>query len=118
VNTLDGHVEAREEDIERYGKPVTHPLIRTHPDNGTKAVYFHPTKSKTIEGMTPEESRALLEDLLQRVIQPDVVYRHQWQLGDMVIFDNRSVMHKAHGDYDRRESRLLYRLILRGERPV
>ncbi len=118
VNTLDGHVEAREEDVERYGTPVTHPLIRTHPDNGTKAIYFHPTKSKTIEGMTLDESRTLLEDLLGQAIQPEVIYRHQWQLGDMVIFDNRSVMHKAHGDYDRRESRLLYRLILRGERPV
>lgn len=118
INTLDGHTQARPEDREKYGKPVSHPLVRTHPDNGTKALYFHPTKSKVIEGMSPQESQAFLEDLLEKAIQPHRLYQHAWRLGDMVIFDNRSAMHKAHGDYDRSQFRLLHRIILRGDRPV
>ncbi len=118
INTLDSYIDARAEDIAKYGAPVVHPLVRTHPENGTKSIYFHPTKSKEIEGMTPETSQAFLKELLDRVIVPEIIYRHQWQSGDMVIFDNRAVMHKAHGDYDRSELRLLYRIILKGDRPV
>ncbi len=118
INTLDNYNDARQADIDKYGAPVVHPLVRTHPENGTKSIYFHPTKSKEIEGMTPEASQTFLKELLDSVIVPKIVYRHQWQPGDMVIFDNRSVMHKAHGDYDRSELRLLYRIILKGDRPV
>lgn len=118
INTLDSYIDARQEDIDKYGAPVVHPLVRTHLENGTKSIYFHPTKSKEIEGMTPEASQTFLKGLLDRVIVPEIIYRHEWQPGDMVIFDNRSVMHKAHGDYDRSELRLLYRIILKGDRPV
>jgi taurine dioxygenase len=118
VNTLDSHTQARPEDIEKYGTPVSHPLVRTHPEHGTRALYFHPTKCQYIEGMTPGDSRALLEHLLQTAIRPEFIYRHQWRVGDLLIFDNRCALHRAHGDYDRRETRLLYRIILQGDRPV
>lgn len=119
VNSLDGYTEVPPEESQRYGiAPVRHPLVRTHPDNGTKALYFHPTKTQYIEGMTPEASQRLLQQLLDRAIRPEFVYRHAWRVGDMVIFDNRCAVHKAHDDYDRREYRLLYRIILQGDRPV
>jgi alpha-ketoglutarate-dependent taurine dioxygenase len=118
VNTLDAHIQARPEDVQRSGTPVCHPLVRTHPENGTQALYFHPTKTQYIEGMTPEASQAFLQHLLDTAIRPEFVYQHQWRVGDLLIFDNRCAVHKAHDDYDRRESRLLYRIILQGDRPV
>ena len=118
VNALDGHLRARPEDIEKYGNPVSHPLVRTHPEHGTKALYFHPTKCQYIEGMTPEASHALLRELLDTTIKPEFIYRHQWRMGDVLIFDNRCSLHKAHGDYDRRETRELHRIILKGDRPI
>lgn len=51
VNTLDTHVPARDADRRRYAAPASHPMVRTHPDNGTKALYFHPTKAKRIDGL-------------------------------------------------------------------
>jgi taurine dioxygenase len=85
--------------------------------HGSKAVYFHITKTLNIEGMTPEASRAYLNDLLERMIRPEIVYRHRWRKGDVLIIDNRATMHRAHGDYDRRESRVLWRIIVEGDRP-
>jgi taurine dioxygenase len=118
VNALDGHLQVQPEDAEKYGKPVSHPLVRTHPEHGTKALYFHPGKCQYIEGMTSEASHVLLQELLDTAIKPDFVYRHQWRPGDVLMFDNRCALHKAHGDYDRREARVLHRIILRGDRPV
>lgn len=118
VNALDGHLEVRSEDAEKYGKPVSHPLVRTHPEHGTKALYFHPTKCQYIEGMAPEASHALLQELLDTAVKPEFIYRHQWRAGDVLIFDNRCALHRAHGDYDRREIRELHRIILKGDRPM
>lgn len=118
VNALGGHIQVRPEDAEKYGNPVSHPLVRTHPEHGTKALYFHPGKCQYIEGMTPAASQALLQELLDATIKPEFIYRHQWRPGDMLIFDNRCALHRAHGDYDRRETRVLHRIILKGERPV
>ena len=50
--------------MEKYGKPIVHPMVRTHPVHGSPAVYFHITKTAYIEGMTPADSRAYLSDLL------------------------------------------------------
>ena len=69
-------------------------------------------------GMTPDESRAYLTDLLDRMIQPEIVYTHQWRRGDVLVIDDRATMHRAHGDYDRSESRILWRIIVEGDRPV
>ncbi|HYC46867.1 MAG TPA: TauD/TfdA family dioxygenase [Burkholderiales bacterium] len=98
--------------------PVLQPLVRTHPDNGKKALYFHPVKAENIVGMGPQESQALLKDLLEHSVRPDFIYRHQWRKGDMLIWDNRAAMHKAHFDYDPDEYRLLYRVLVRGEVPM
>jgi len=119
VNTLDDHhKDVRPEDMEKFGKPIMHPMVRTHPVHGTPAVYFHITKTAFIEGMSPVESRAYLSDLLERMIRPEIVYTHQWRKGDVLVIDDRATMHRAHGDYDRSESRVLWRIIVEGDRPV
>jgi len=116
-NGLDGHPDTRPEDAEKYGKPVEHPMIRTHPVHGSKAVYFHISKASRISGMTSEASKAYMRDLLDRMITPGTVYRHAWRKGDVLVIDNRATMHRAHGDYDRSESRVLWRVIVQGDRP-
>ena len=119
INSLDeDHIDTREEDREKYGKPIIHPMVRTHPVHGTRAVYFHVTKALCIEGMTPESSKAYMNDLLERMIQPSIVYHHRWRKGDVLVIDDRATMHRAHGDYDRNESRVLWRIIVEGDRPT
>jgi taurine dioxygenase len=119
VNTLDSdRPDTHAEDRERYGRPIIHPMVRTHPVDGSRAVYFHISKTRNIEGMTPEESQAYLRGLIDRMIQPEIVYTHRWRKGDVLVIDNRATMHRAHGDYDRRESRVLWRIIVEGDRPV
>jgi taurine dioxygenase len=118
VNSLDGgKTDTRPEDWEKYSPPIVHPMVRTHPVHGSKAVYFHITKTLNIEGMSPEESRAYLSGLLERMIRPEIVYQHRWRRGDVLVIDNRATMHRAHGDYDRNESRVLWRIIVEGDRP-
>jgi taurine dioxygenase len=118
VNSLDdGKIDTRHEDREKYSKPIVHPMVRTHPLHGSRAVFFHITKTINIEGITPEASRAYLSDLLERMIRPEIVYTHQWRKGDVLVIDDRATMHRAHGDYDRREGRVLWRIIAEGDRP-
>jgi taurine dioxygenase len=119
VNSLDAErTDTRPEDLEKYGAPVIHPMVRTHPVSRERAVYFHPTKTMHIEGMTPEASKEYLADLVGRMIRPDIVYRHSWVKGDVLVIDDRATMHRAHDDYDHSESRLLWRIIVEGDRPV
>lgn len=118
VNGLDGHQDTRDEDRARYDGAVLHPMVRTHPVHGSRAVYFHIQKAKFIEGMTPEASHAVMQDLLDRMIRPEITYTHRWTRGDVLVIDDRATLHRAHGDYDRSESRVLWRVIVEGDRPV
>jgi taurine dioxygenase len=116
-NGLDGHADTRPEDRAKYGRLIEHPLVRTHPVHGSRAVYFHAGKTDHVSGMTPAASKRYLEGLLERVIRPEVTYQHRWRRGDVLVIDNRATMHRAHGDYDRAESRVLWRIIVEGDRP-
>ena len=98
--------------------PGVHPLVRIHPENGRKALYLNPVRIEAIEGMEDEEALDLVAELMEHSIQKKYEYRHQWRYGDFVIWDNRSVIHKANPDYDMNERRYLYRLMLKGEVPV
>jgi taurine dioxygenase len=124
VNVFQGSASARysgqsaDAQAEQKPEPVLQPLVRTHPDNGSRALYFHPVKAENIVGMDAQESQALLADLLERSIRPEFVYRHKWRKGDMLIWDNRAAMHHAYFDYDPEEYRLLYRVLVRGEVPA
>ena len=112
-NSLDsGKTDTRQEDREKYGKPIEHPMVRTHPVHGSRAVYFHISKATHIEGMTPEASRAYMAELIERMIRPEIVYHHVWRKGDVLVIDDRATMHRAHGDYDRSQSRVLWRVIV------
>ena len=117
-NSLDSdHTDTRPEDREKYGRPIEHPMIRTHPVHGSRAVYFHISKVTHIGGMTPEASKAYMADLIDRMIGPEIVYHHVWRKGDVLVIDDRATMHRAHGDYDRSQSRVLWRIIVEGDRP-
>jgi taurine dioxygenase len=98
--------------------PGIHPLVRTHPETGRKALYLNPVRIESIVGMADDEALDLVAELMAHATHAKYEYRHQWQHGDMVIWDNRSVMHKANPDYDMSERRYLYRLMLKGEVPV
>lgn len=106
--------EAREE----IPGAVVHPLVRTHPESGRKAIYLNPIRIEGILGLEEAEALSLLAELLAHATQPRYEYRHQWRPGDLVLWDNRSLLHKANGDYDMGEVRYLYRLMLKGDKPV
>ena len=76
----------------------SHPIVRTHPDTGRKALYFDPGKILRVEGLAEEESNAIIDDLTRYMVQPASEYHHQWKKGDIVIWDNRCSYHKAAGD--------------------
>jgi taurine dioxygenase len=95
--------------------PSTHPLVRLHPENGRKALYLNPLRMESIVGMPDDEAVALINELMAHATQSQYEYRHQWKYGDMVIWDNRSLMHQANGDYDMTQTRHLYRIIIAGE---
>ena len=124
VNVFQGSASATysgqsaDAQAERKPEPVLQPLVRTHPDNGAKALYFHPVKAENIVGMGAAESQTLLSDLLERSVRPEFIYSHKWRKGDMLIWDNRAAMHRASFDYDPEEYRLLYRVLVRGELPI
>jgi taurine dioxygenase len=95
---------------DRDWKPVFHPIIRTHPETGRKALYFDPGKILRVEGLQERESDALIEELTGYMIQPEGQYRHRWRKGDVVIWDNRCSYHKAAGDYPPEEDRIHWRV--------
>jgi taurine dioxygenase len=97
---------------------VHHPLVRTHPESGRKAIYLNPIRIEAIIGMADGDALALLAQLLAHATQPQYEYRHQWRRGDLVMWDNRCLLHKANGDYDMRQVRYLYRIMLKGEVPT
>jgi alpha-ketoglutarate-dependent taurine dioxygenase len=68
--------------------------------------------------MTPADSRASLSHLLKRMIRPEIIYTHRWRKGEVLVIDDRTIMHRAHGGCDRSESRVLRRIIVEGDRPV
>jgi len=98
---------------DRDWKPVFHPIIRTHPETGRKALYFDPGKILRIEGFDEYESDAVIEELTGAMIQPDGEYRHKWRKGDIVIWDNRCSYHKAAGDYPPEEDRIHWRVSIK-----
>ena len=97
---------------------VDHPLVRTHPETGRKAIYINPIRIEEIVGMDEAEALPLLDELLAHATQLKFEYRHKWNAGDVVIWDNRCLLHKANGDYPLDEVRYLYRLMLQGDTPV
>jgi taurine dioxygenase len=118
TNSARKLMELSEENRARVPEAVAHPIVRTHPETGRKAIYINPIRIEGIVGMTEPDSLSLLADLLKHATQPKYQYRHRWRLGDLVMWDNRSLLHKANGDYDMNQLRYLYRAMLKGDMPV
>jgi taurine dioxygenase len=104
------------EDIQRKVKGNLHPLVRTHPATGKKALYVDETYAVGLEGMGEDESAPILEFLVRHLTQPAFTCRLRWEVDMMVLWDNRQVVHQAFNDYwgYRRE---LYRVTVAGETP-
>ncbi|MFZ3349297.1 MAG: TauD/TfdA family dioxygenase [Xanthobacteraceae bacterium] len=107
-----------EDSAKKLPPPGVHPLVRTHPDNGRKALFLNPVRMESILGMEDADALKLIDELMTHATQKKYEYRHKWRHGDWVLWDNRSLMHQANPDYDMNERRLLYRLMLRGEVPA
>ena len=107
-----------EGDKKNIPNSVVHPLVRTHPETSRKALYINPIRIEAIEGLSEPEALALLDELLTHATQEKYQYRHKWRLGDLVMWDNRCLLHKANDDYDMTQLRYLYRVMLKGDKPI
>lgn len=108
---------ARTSSQPREPPPVDHPLVRTHPETGRKALYIG-NHSSHILGMPEHEGSVLLDTLLQHTTKPQFVYAHRWRAGDLVIWDNRCLLHRAVANYEiGRYRRIMHRSVVRGTVP-
>jgi taurine dioxygenase len=95
---------------------AAHPIVRTHPVTGRKALYVNRLMTRAIIGMAENESRELLNFLYDHLESPEFVYEHKWRKGDVLIWDNRAVVH-ARRDFPPSETRIMKRLTIKGDRP-
>ena len=95
----------------------THPLIRTHPESGRRALWLNAAYTIAIEGLSEAESDHLLKKLLSHMLQPKFIYPHRWQTNMLTIWDNRSVQHCAQDGY-RGFERVMYRTTTVGDTPA
>lgn len=103
--------------IQEIPPPVTHPVVRTHPESGRRALFVNPGFTIGFEGWSRAESAPLLSHLYARATAPENVYRHRWSQGDVLMWDNRCTMHYAVYDYDDSMPRLMHRTTAAGDRP-
>jgi len=95
-----------------------HPAVLKHPANGRPTLYLGRRRNSYIEGMSPAESDAVLETLWAHIAQPRFIYEHVWRLGDLVLWDNRSTMHRR-DPFDGAARRVMHRTQIKGrDRPV
>ena len=94
------------------------PVVRTHPETGRKSLYISRNRMDAIVGMDRAEGHPLIDELTTHATQPRFVYRHKWRTGDLMIWDNRCLIHKANGDYPEGMRRFMRRIIVMGDVPV
>jgi taurine dioxygenase len=97
-------------------KEVQHPIVRTHPETGRKALYLSTTHFSRIEGMSKAESQPLLDQLAKHAVRPDFTCRFKWRPGSIAMWDNRCTMHYAVNDFPEAR-RIMQRVTLQGDRP-
>jgi alpha-ketoglutarate-dependent taurine dioxygenase len=97
---------------------VVHPLVRTHPETGRKSLYIGGNVVSEIVGMDVDEGRVLLDELREHATQPEFGYRHQWRVGDAVLWDNRCTLHCATPFDEERHRRVMHRTTVVGTRPA
>jgi alpha-ketoglutarate-dependent taurine dioxygenase len=107
------------EDAKRKTPPVVHSLVHTHPVTGKKALYLDATTTIGIDGMDDASGTALLDEIYRSATRPQFVYRHRWQVGDVLLWDNSSTMHRRE-PFDPAARRLMKRttMFLSGDRHI
>ena len=105
------------EDVAQY-PPVVHPIVRTHPRTGRKSLYIVRGDCTGIVGYDQEAGDALINALADHILRPEFLYRHRWCVGDVVVWDNCTVQHRAVVDYDLPQRRLMWRTTVKGDVPV
>jgi len=97
--------------------PIAHPIVRTHPDTGRKAIFLG-DHAEWIEGMDYETGRALIEQLNVMITPPARVYTHRWSPRECMVWDNRCTLHRATGFDEARHKRVMRRCTILGDRPI
>ena len=109
----------RQEELEaRFPPDAVHPIVRTHPVNRRKCLYVCEGYTHKVVGLAQDESDALLRDLFDHLADPAFHYRHQWRDGDLLMWDNCAVQHKATNDYALPLRRLMQRCTIEGTAPA
>ena len=96
---------------------VRHPCVRSHPVTGRESIYLTPIWVRTLEGLDEADSQARIKEITDFATSPETCYTHQWQVGDVLIWDNRSTLHRQLPFDADNERRLMHRTTVRGERP-
>ena len=110
--------KARSAEEEAETPEVIHPIIRTHDDSGIKAIYLNPNRTDRVIDVDHDESETILEWIYSRMTQDKYRYDHEWRVGDLIIWDNRCLVHSVNMDFPVGQKRLHQRILLRGKRPV
>ena len=97
---------------------VEHPVIRTHPVTGRKAIYVREGECVSIRGMADTESLPLIKELSEMVPREEFCYRHSWRVGDLLMWDNSMMQHLAISDYKLPLRRLMHRVTVNGTVPI
>jgi len=116
LNAYDKDSTLRAANYDNAGSSYWHPVVRTHPATGRKALYVNRLMTREIEGLPRDESDALLQKLFDHQEQPGFVYEHVWRPGDILMWDNRCTLH-ARTDFSAGERRMLRRVTILGEKP-
>jgi taurine dioxygenase len=107
---------AAEAGLDQQAVTTVHPVVRTHPETGRRALFVNGNYVSKFEGWSPEDSSPLLNYLYAQFARPEYQYRHHWHQGDLVIWDNRSTQHSVVGDTGGAE-RVLHRITIAGDVP-
>ncbi|MEX1008754.1 MAG: TauD/TfdA family dioxygenase [Acidimicrobiia bacterium] len=108
---------AKEAGLDREAVTAVHPVVRTHPETGKRSLFVNGNYTSHFEGWTEAESKPLLDYLYAQGCRPEYTWRHHWQVGDLIIWDNRCTQHAVVADVANGE-RVLHRVTIAGDIPV
>jgi len=117
ASTYYGQDNSKWESARKNNPAVSHPVVRTHPESGIKSLFVNEGFTTAIEGLNADESQTLLDFLIRHQAKAQFVYRHRWQAGDVLFWDNRATQHMVVADYWPQHRRM-HRATILGDRPV